>query len=116
MKVVFHIDDLEKWNMALNNIKNMLQYGRDYVFVFDIEIVTNGPAITGLTEEFARRQGLYVPLKEVYDSNVKILACENTMILFKIQDYELCNFVKTVPSGVVEIATKQGEGYAYLKP
>lgn len=98
------------WNLALNNARNIQQeLGKDKV---DIEIVAYGPGIHMLEDssEVANR------VKEADANGVAIRACGNTMKAQKITDKDLAPGVKVVKAGVIEIMTKEREGWAYIKP
>jgi len=111
-KLVIQVSDGDagKWNLALNNAKNVQQaYGADKV---DIEIVTYGPGIGMLKMDsvIANR------IDESKKAGVSIVACQNTMKNMKLTNEDMLPNTSYVPSGVVEIMKKQGEGYAYLRP
>jgi uncharacterized protein len=111
-KLVIQVSDGDagKWNLALNNAKNVQQaYGADKV---DIEIVTYGPGIGMLKMDsvIANR------IDESKKAGVSIVACQNTMKNMKLTNDDMLPNTSYAPSGVVEIMKKQGEGYAYLRP
>jgi intracellular sulfur oxidation DsrE/DsrF family protein len=103
-------NDPAKWNLALNNAKNVQQeMGKDKV---DIEIVAYGPGINMLKfdSEVANR------VTEAEKSGIAIRACGNTMKAMKLTDKDLNPSAKVVPAGVIEIMTKQEAGWTYIKP
>ena len=103
-------DDEKKWNLALNNAKNVQQaLGAGNV---DIEIVAYGPGINMLKFESVVGERVDAAIK----SGVTIVACQNTMKAQKLDKKDMLSTVGYVPAGVVEIIRKQGEGYAYLRP
>jgi intracellular sulfur oxidation DsrE/DsrF family protein len=51
MKVLFHINEFERWEMALTNVKKMLNYLRSADIEIIIEIVANGFAVMKLKEQ-----------------------------------------------------------------
>jgi len=111
-RVVIQVSDADtaKWNLALNNAKNIQQaYGADKV---DIEIVTYGPGIGMLKMDsiIANR------IDESKHAGVAIVACQNTMKNMKLTNDDMLPNTSYVPSGVVEIIKKQKEGYAYIRP
>lgn len=111
-KVVIQVSDADtaKWNLALNNAKNIQQaYGADKV---DIEIVTYGPGIGMLKMDsvIANR------IDESKQAGIAIVACQNTMKNMKLTSDDMLSNTSYVPSGVVEIIKKQKEGYAYIRP
>ena len=111
-KVIIQVSDADtaKWNLALNNAKNVQQaYGADKV---DIEIVTYGPGIGMLKMDsvIANR------IDESKQAGIAIVACQNTMKNMKLTSDDMLSNTSYVPSGVVEIMKKQKEGYAYIRP
>jgi intracellular sulfur oxidation DsrE/DsrF family protein len=102
--------DAAKWNLALNNARNVqTDLGSANV---DIEIVAYGPGIgmLKLDSPVATRIG------EAKDAGVKVMACENTMKAQKLARADMLDGIAYVPAGVVEIVQKQQEGWAYLRP
>jgi len=111
-RVVIQVSDADagKWNLALNNAKNVQQaYGADKV---DIEIVTYGPGIGMLKIDSA----IANRIEDSKKAGVSVVACQNTMKNMKLTNDDMLPNTSYVPSGVVEIMKKQGEGYAYLRP
>ncbi len=111
-KVVIQVSDGDaaKWNLALNNAKNVQQeLGADKV---DIEIVAYGPGI-GMLKADATTSNRVL---EATQSGVQVVACENTMTVQKITKAEMNLAIGYVRTGVVELMTRQREGYAYIRP
>lgn len=111
-KMVIQVSDNDpgKWNLALNNAKNIQKdLGKDNV---ELEIVAYGPGINMLKaeSEVANR------VQEAIDSGVQVMACENTMRGQKLSKADMNAKVGYVPAGVVEIMHKQQQGYSYLRP
>ena len=111
-KVVVQVSEADpaKWNLALNNVKNVQQaYGADKV---DVEIVVYGPGIGMLKADsiVANR------IEEAKSTKVAIVACENTMKANKLTKEDMLPNTSYVTAGAVEIMKKQKEGYAYLRP
>ena len=99
-----------KWNLALNNIKNVQKdLGKDNVV---LELVAYGPGIAMLKadSEVANR------INEAVDSGVQVLACENTMRGQKLGKADMNPNISYVMAGVVQIMQRQHQGYAYLRP
>ena len=102
--------DPAKWNLALNNAKNIqTDLGAANV---DIEIVAYGPGIGMLKSDsvVGNRIG------EALGAGVKVVACENTMRGQKLEKADMLNGIGYVGAGVVEIMKRQQEGWAYLRP
>jgi len=111
-KVVIQVSDNDegKWNLTLNNAKNLqAEFGKDKV---DIEIVVYGPGIDMLKAESTVGNRVI----DAGASGVKVLACENTMKAKKLSHDDMLSSVGYVPAGVGEIVTRQQQGWAYLRP
>lgn len=111
-KVVFQVSDADskKWNLALNNVKNVQQaFAKDKVTV---EIVVYGPGIGMLKmdSEVGNR------VNDAVASGVQIVACENTMHGMKLTKKDMLDSISYVPGGVIELMDKQKQGYAYIRP
>ncbi len=111
-KVIFQVSDNDpkKWNLTLNNAKNVQEdLGKEKV---DIEIVAYGPGLPmlQLDSEVGGR------VKDALDNGVKVVACENTMNKQKLTQADMLPNLSYAKAGVVELAQKQGAGYAYIKP
>jgi intracellular sulfur oxidation DsrE/DsrF family protein len=103
-------DDAKKWNLTLNNAKNIQQeLGAANV---DIEIVVYGPGIGMLKFDstVANR------VDEALNAGIKVVACENTMKAQKLSKSDMMSTIAYVPAGVVELMQKQRAGYAYIRP
>ena len=111
-KVIIQVSDSlpEKWNLALNNARNLQEaIGRDKV---DVEIVVYGPGIEMLKMESEVGNKVDKAIAE----GVKIVACQNTMKARRLTQTDMLSTVAYVPAGVVEIMRKQQQGWAYLRP
>jgi intracellular sulfur oxidation DsrE/DsrF family protein len=111
-KVVLQVSDNDpgKWNLALNNAKNIqADLGAANVA---IEIVAYGPGINMLKMDSA----VGGRVDQALSDGVKVVACENTMRNAKLTKGDMLNKVGYVPSGVVELMQKQQQGWSYLRP
>lgn len=111
-KVVFQVSDADpkKWNLALNNAKNVqTDLGKENV---EIEIVAYGPGIgmLKLESEVGNR------ITEAAGTGVKVVACENTMKGQKLSKDDMLANIGYVKAGVVELMQKQQAGYTYIRP
>lgn len=103
-------NDSAKWNLALNNAKNIQKdLGNANV---EMEIVAYGPGINMLKAE----SEVGNRIDEAVASGVKVLACQNTMRNQKLVKEDMLDSIAYVPAGVIEIMQKQHQGYAYLRP
>ena len=111
-RVVMQVSDNDpaKWNLALNNAKNIqTDLGAANV---DIEVVAYGPGIGMLKADSVVGNRV----DEALAAGVKVLACENTMRNQKLVKDDMLGKVGYVASGVVEIMQKQQQGWAYIRP
>jgi intracellular sulfur oxidation DsrE/DsrF family protein len=102
--------DPAKWNMALNNAKNVQdELGAANV---DIEIVAFGPGIHMIKFDSAANSRV----SEAMKAGIAIVACENTLRNLKISKSDIIAGASYVPAGVVQIMRRQGEGWSYVRP
>lgn len=111
-KVVFQMSDPDpkKWNLALNNAKNV-QHDLGAANV-DVEIVAYGPGIGMIKLDSVVGNRVHDAMK----AGVKVVACENTMHNMKLSKADMLPSIGYVPAGVVELMERQREGYAYIRP
>ena len=111
-KLVMQVSDNDpaKWNLALNNAKNVqTDLGAQNVA---IEIVAYGPGLAMLKADSVSANRI----AEAMGAGVKVVACENTMTNQKLGKDDMLNGIGYVKAGVVEIMQKQQAGWAYLRP
>lgn len=111
-RVVIQVSDADpqKWNLALNNAKNVqTDLGADKT---EIEIVAYGPGIGMLKADatVANR------IEDAVAAGVKVVACENTMKAQKLSRDDMNRKVDYVAAGVVQLMRRQQQGYAYIRP
>ena len=110
--VIFQVSDKDpaKWNLALNNARNVQQdLGADNV---QIEIVAYGPGL----EMLKAQSPVAARLAGALDSGVELLACENTMKNNKVDKADMYGGIAYVQAGVTHIMKRQREGWAYIRP
>ncbi len=111
-KVVFQVSDADpgKWNLALNNARNVQdELGKGNV---QIEIVAYGPGIAMLKAESKVADRLALAL----DNSVGLMACENTMHNAQLKKEDMYDGISYVSAGVVHIMKREREGWAYVRP
>ena len=111
-RVVVQVSEADpaRWNLVLNNVKNLQDdLGADKV---SIEIVAYGPGIGMLKLDAPTNSRV----SEAIKAGVTVNACENTMRNQKLLRADMHPNVTYVPAGVVEIVRRQQEGWAYLRP
>ena len=115
LKVVYHLNDLDKVNFVLGNIQNHFDGvgGPDNV---TIALVIHGQALKAFhaaaaNPDVARRVGQFSK------AGLEMAACGNTMKSQQVTVSELLpGFVAAEQGGVVRIAELQSQGYLYLRP
>jgi intracellular sulfur oxidation DsrE/DsrF family protein len=111
-KVVLQVSDADpaKWNLALNNARNVQEdLGKDNV---DVEIVAYGPGLSMLRSD----SKVADRLAQALDNNVGLMACENTMRNTKVTKADMYGGIRYVDAGVVHLMKRQREGWAYIRP
>jgi intracellular sulfur oxidation DsrE/DsrF family protein len=111
-QVVIQVSDADpaKWNLALNNARNVqADLGKDKV---DVEIVAYGPGLGMLKAD----SKVAARLAQALDADIGLMACENTMRNTKVQKADMYAGIQYVDAGVVHIMKRQREGWAYVRP
>ena len=111
-RMVMQVSDADpaRWNLALNNMRNVQSsLGAENV---DLEIVAYGPGISMLKMDST----VASRIAEAAKSGIRVVACENTMHAQKLTRADMLPGIGYVPAGVVELMRKQHEGYAYIRP
>ncbi|KQP15152.1 DsrE family protein [Pseudorhodoferax sp. Leaf267] len=112
LRVVVQVSDNDpaRWNLALNNVRNLQEdVGAANV---EVEIVAYGPGIAMLKLE----SPVASRIADAGKAGTRVLACENTMKALKLVRDDMAGGIGYVPAGVTTIVTRQSEGWAYLRP
>ena len=115
LKVVYHLNDLDKVSFVVGNIQNHLDGvgGPDHV---TIALMVHGQALcafhsSSANPDLSRRVGQFSR------AGIELAACGNTMKSQKVGLADLLpGFVAADQGGVVRIAELQSQGYLYLRP
>lgn len=131
VKVVYHADfaDPRRFSAMLTSINNMVTHYQNELVDYDVRIVFVAHGIRFLTDdkllgtpftedaEMAERResnaGRLDALRRV--QGVKLELCDITRSQIGLDPAKLYEGVSAVPSGVVQIAALQAEGFAYIK-
>ncbi|NLF19867.1 MAG: hypothetical protein GX588_00495 [Clostridiaceae bacterium] len=108
MKVIFHVDETAKWDLTLANAGNFLDAAPDA----DIIVLANSEAVRFYADQAAEDER-FIKLSR---HEVRFVACNNALKGAKISLEQLPAPVVVVPAGVVELAARQAQGYAYIRP
>ena len=131
VKVVYHADfaDPRRFSAMLTSINNMVTHYQNELIDYDVRIVFVAHGIRFVTNDklegtpfaedaaMAERRdnnaGRLDALRSV--QGVKLELCDITRSQINLDAEKLYEGVTSVPSGVVQIATLQSEGFAYIK-
>jgi intracellular sulfur oxidation DsrE/DsrF family protein len=109
--VVFAVTsgDEADWGLTLGNIRNLLKgLAPDAV---EVEVVAFGPGLSLLKKGSA----VDADIQALEAKHVRFVACENSMRMQHVTVADLLVGVGTVPSGIIEVVTKQEQGWSYVK-
>jgi intracellular sulfur oxidation DsrE/DsrF family protein len=115
LKVVYHLNDFDKVNFVIGNIRNHIDGvgGPDNV---TLALVVHGPALKAFHAASANPD-VSGRLSQFVKEGVELAACGNTMAAQKVTLKDLLpGFVSAEQGGVVRIAELQSSGYLYLRP
>jgi intracellular sulfur oxidation DsrE/DsrF family protein len=115
LKVVYHLNDLDKANFVIGNIQNHLDGvgGPENV---TIALVVHGPALRAFHSASANPD-LSRHVGQFSKAGLELAACGNTMKAQNVSLKDLLpGFVSADKGGVVRLAELQSQGYLYLRP
>ena len=108
--IVFAVTSSEEadWNLTMGNLRNLVAGLKPDPF--EIEVVAYGPGIllvkgdSTVAKEIAALQ----------EQGVRFVACQNAMRNRHLELKDLLPGVTPVPAGIVEVVTKQEQGWVYI--
>ena len=101
--------DTLAWFGLMNNIKHLKE---EWGAAAAIEVVVHGPGIELLMNAKTTQQ---TKITELKNTGVVFAACMNTMKARNLSKTDILPEAIFVPSGVVELISKQEAGWSYLK-
>ena len=115
LKVLIHVNEPERWGVALNSITNM-KNGPDGANI-ETHVISNGRGVNGFVNQRGRvLQEEIDRMKQLANRGVRFFACNNALAKEKIGSNELPDFVDIVASSMEEIVKRQADGFGYIKP
>jgi len=119
-RVAIHVDDNDAkvMNLALNNVRNIIDYYKANGETVAIEIVAYGPGLHMLRADTSPVKDRIAPMA-LENSNLTFAACANTQAnqsRAEGKPVTLISEAKMVPSGVVRLMELQEQGYSYIRP
>ena len=115
-KICFHIDQPEAWGVLLGNVYNTIRYFEQNNEAHHLLVVINGPAAAQSAKEGAVSAGFYDELTGYIEKGLEVLVCQNALNAQKIAVDDLVEGVRPIPAAIIELADRQADGYAYIKP
>lgn len=115
LKVVYHLNDLDKVSFVLGNIQNHFDGvgGPDNV---TIALVVHGQALRAFHSS-AANPDVSKRVGQFSKAGLELAACGNTMTSQNVALKDLLpGFVAAERGGVVRIAELQSQGYLYIRP
>jgi intracellular sulfur oxidation DsrE/DsrF family protein len=101
--------DVADWNLTMGNTRNLIKgLSPD---PFEIEIVAFGPGISLLKLD----SPVAKDIAALQAQGVKFTACQNAMRFNHLELKDLIPGAIPVPAGIVELVTKQEQGWIYVK-
>lgn len=110
-RVVFALtsgDELD-WKLTLGNINNFLSGTSPDES--QIEVVAYGPGLNFVKKGSSAEEAI----SALVAKKVHFVACQNSMRMQHVLPADLIPGIGTVPSGIVEVITRQEQGWSYIK-
>lgn len=114
VKVIFHIDELNKWPLLLKNVENLVNARDDEKI--DVEVLANAEAVKAYDVSSDIGKQIVLFMERLENKKLRFTACNNALNGFNVKKENLIRFINIVPVGVLELVNKQKDGYAYIKP
>jgi len=130
-KVVYHADfaDPRRFSAMLTSVNNMVTHYQNELIEYDVRIVFVAHGVRFVTDDklsgtpfeedaamAERRQNNAGRLQALHGvQGVKLELCDITRSQIGLDPDRLYEGVELVPSGVVQLAKLQSEGFAYIK-
>ncbi|AJA46820.1 hypothetical protein CPAST_c07200 [Clostridium pasteurianum DSM 525 = ATCC 6013] len=111
-KILFHIDELNKWDLLLKDVSISINFYRD--IDFHIYVLATSEAVKFYNSKDISYTHLDF-MEYLANNNVEFAAGKEDMDYYDIDLKNLVQFVQVVPSGSLELVNRQKEGYTYLK-
>lgn len=110
-RAIFHADSEAGIKKALDDAKNLLEYGKGKGFCVELEILAEATGIFAFraaSKESEKIRGLQA-------EGIKFAVCRKAMEQAQLTGAELMSGVKLAELGIAELVEKQSQGFAYIK-
>lgn len=112
LKIILHVNESSQWHRAINNINNLLKVAA----TIEIELLVHDEAIEHLLKATLAQNADADVLQRLILQGGCVAVCHNTMMKKGLVAGDLYDAAVVVPAGVYELALKQQQGFAYIKP
>lgn len=112
-KVIFHLNEEEKTEDALRNIKNLLEDMKNENERIDIELLAHSRGVNAFKKTNKENKE---EIKNLLEKGLEIALCKNSLITLNLKKEDFIEEAIIVSSGVGELTKKQNEGWSYIKP
>ena len=101
--------DEADWRITIGNINNLIKgLAPDDV---EVEVVAYAQGLSLVKNGSSMAK----EVAELQEKHVKFVACQNAMRMQHVEAKDLLPGVGMVPAGIVEVVTKQEQGWTYIK-
>ncbi len=109
-RIVFQVasSDTLVHKSLIRQLNNILEVQPDA----QLEVVCHGPGLDMLLKD---KSVVQAPMDKLTAKGIVFLACENTMKQRNLTREALVTSCGTVPSALLEISTRQQQGWSYIK-
>ena len=114
MKIFFLFFSFSSFPLFFFNVTNMSNYYQVQNIDYQIEVLANSEAVIAYQLDYDHEIAkIFTALSK---KHVTFTACNNALAANHLTAADIYQFITIVPAGVVELAQKQTEGFAYIKP
>jgi intracellular sulfur oxidation DsrE/DsrF family protein len=110
-RIVFAVTsgDEADWKMTMGNIRNLISGLKPDVV--EVEVVSYSQGLNLVKQG----SSLATDIAALQELHVRFVACQNSMRMQHVELKDLLAGVEPVPSGIVEVVSKQEQGWSYIK-
>jgi intracellular sulfur oxidation DsrE/DsrF family protein len=101
--------DASDWQVTIGNINNLIKGLAPEEVEIEVVAYSQGLGLVKNGSSMAKE------VAELQEKHVKFVACQNAMRMQHVEAKDLLPGVGMVPAGIVEVVTKQEQGWTYIK-
>lgn len=115
VKIVFGVSDPgDQMRESLTNAAYTIKYLEPRGIPYEIQVVLYGRAVLPASQ-FATERAGYAPLmKALSEYGVSFKVCNNSLAALNQSAEELYPYMDLIPAGILQLAKKQMQGFAYI--